>query len=79
MRHTEHVFGRWLGLAVEPFTGPRRTTLISESARPAAPCATDGYAALFSMLRLKVFLLIGFGNFGFAVPPFGAAVSHDVS
>jgi len=28
-----------------PFTGPRRTTLIAESARPAAPCAKDRYTA----------------------------------
>ena len=29
-----------------PFTRPRRTTLISESARPAAPSATDCYLAI---------------------------------
>ena len=28
-------------LIAEPFTGPRRTTLDSVAARPAAPCATD--------------------------------------
>lgn len=27
------------------FTGPRRTTLISKPARPAAPCTTDSYFA----------------------------------
>ena len=33
------VYGR-----TPPFTGPRRTTLISKAARPAAPCATVWYA-----------------------------------
>ena len=35
-----------------PFTGPRRTVLISELARPAAPCATVCYAARSYAQRL---------------------------
>jgi hypothetical protein len=36
----------WIDWRTTPFTGPRRTTLIYKTARPAAPCAADCYVAL---------------------------------
>lgn len=42
-----------------PFTGPRRTTLVSEPARPAAPCATDCYLIIIATAALDSVLPIG--------------------
>ena len=66
------------------FTGPRRKSLFSKAARPAAPCATycypDGFSALVTLAEAVVSKIGPSGqasnlNVMFAVPaiaPFGA-------
>ena len=42
-----------------PFTGPRRTTLTSEPARPAAPCGTVCYAEIMAAVYCPWSLSMG--------------------